>query len=179
MTQWRQDRIQSVIAGVDAVAWEMELKWGVGRLRLLVSTDLRERFDRQLRRWSESVWPVNGDQPDVDLVEQTGEATKRGWQALDQAAIDAGHKPLEPDVWETALPDGRVLAVVRSQAEAHKVAHERRGIVIYTLEEVARLAMANDLVSRIKSEFPTAEVVGVRDPTAMQMDWERGDELPI
>jgi hypothetical protein len=33
--------------GVDALAAEMERKWGCDRLRLLVSPDLREKFDRQ------------------------------------------------------------------------------------------------------------------------------------
>jgi hypothetical protein len=35
------------IDGADAVAIEMERKWGCDRLRLLVSTELREKFDRQ------------------------------------------------------------------------------------------------------------------------------------
>jgi len=38
---------RSVIDGVDHVAVEMERKWGVGRLRLLVDDDLRQRFDQQ------------------------------------------------------------------------------------------------------------------------------------
>jgi hypothetical protein len=33
--------------GVDALAAEMERKWGCDRLRLLVAADLREKFDRQ------------------------------------------------------------------------------------------------------------------------------------
>ena len=37
--------LRAALDGVDAVATAMERKWGVGRLRLLVSDDLRARFD--------------------------------------------------------------------------------------------------------------------------------------
>ncbi len=47
--------IKSVIDGVDHVAVEMENKWGVGRLRLLVDDDLRERFDRQAQLFNEAI----------------------------------------------------------------------------------------------------------------------------
>ena len=45
-------RMQAVADGVDEVAVTMERKWGVDRLRRLVSVDLRERFDRQARKWN-------------------------------------------------------------------------------------------------------------------------------
>ncbi len=48
--------IRSVIDGVDHVAVEMENKWGVGRLRLLVDDDMRERFDRQAMLFNEAIW---------------------------------------------------------------------------------------------------------------------------
>ena len=39
--------IGAIIDGLDQVAVEMERKWGVGRLRFLVSDLLRARFDAQ------------------------------------------------------------------------------------------------------------------------------------
>ena len=39
--------IRAIIDGLDQVAVEMERKWGVGRLRLLVSDLLRAKFDAQ------------------------------------------------------------------------------------------------------------------------------------
>ena len=47
--------IKSVIDGVDHVAVEMENEWGVGRLRLLVGDDMRERFDRQAQLFNEAI----------------------------------------------------------------------------------------------------------------------------
>jgi len=44
---WR--RVQSTVDGVDALAVEMERRWGVGRLRLIVDDELRGKFDRQAR----------------------------------------------------------------------------------------------------------------------------------
>ena len=42
--------IQGLVQSVDALTDAMERRWGVGRLRLLVPDDLRERFDRQWRK---------------------------------------------------------------------------------------------------------------------------------
>ena len=39
--------MKATIDGVDHVACEMEQKWGVGRLRLLVNDNLRQRFDER------------------------------------------------------------------------------------------------------------------------------------
>ena len=52
-------RIQAVADGVDEVAVTMERKWGVDRLRRPVSVDLRERFDRQARKWNEALFNYN------------------------------------------------------------------------------------------------------------------------
>ena len=50
---------QANIDGVDKVAIEMEKKWGCDRLRLLVSTEMREKFDR--RRYLFNAAVCHGD----------------------------------------------------------------------------------------------------------------------
>ena len=40
------------------------------------------------------------------------------WMALDRAAEAAGALKLQPRVWEVAMEDGTVLAIVREQADA-------------------------------------------------------------
>ena len=47
---------QANIDGADKVAVEMEKKWGCDRLRLLVDTELREKFDRQRYLFNAAVW---------------------------------------------------------------------------------------------------------------------------
>jgi hypothetical protein len=43
-------RIQAMVDGLDQIAVAMERKWGVGRLRLLVSDSLRAKFDEKKDR---------------------------------------------------------------------------------------------------------------------------------
>ena len=112
---------QAAIDGADAVAIAMEERWGAGRLRLLVSTELREKFDRQRFRFNAAIW--HGD---LEVVRTEAERMVKAWRALDQAAV-AAHAPfLSPEVWEAVLEDGTVAAIVRSQEEAHAVVTEGR-----------------------------------------------------
>jgi hypothetical protein len=45
---------------------------------------------------------------------------------MSREATAAGHTAISADTWETMLPDGRVLVVVRTNAEAHRVAAAAR-----------------------------------------------------
>ena len=76
--------IKSVIDGVDHVAVEMETKWGVGRLRLLVVDDMRERFDRQAALFNEAVFTN-----DAKAVRRHGEGMRKAWLALEQGRRSA------------------------------------------------------------------------------------------
>jgi len=118
----------------DALAIELERKWGCGRLRLVVPPELRARFDRQRWKLLQAQWHGGLD----DVVREAGRMA-RAWRALDAAAEAAGASPLSPEVWELALPDGLVVALTRSRAEAHHVADDPRFVVTYTLDDVARL----------------------------------------
>ena len=164
-------RIQAMVDGLDQVAVTMERKWGVGRLRLIVSDFLRAKFDEQKDR--------------LDAAVQSGEANyvrihcdgmKRAWSALDRAAHDAGEKPLAPEVWECVLPStGEVVSLVRTDTEAHHVARECR---VFTTAEVAILIDAvGDGVLDIKQKFPGATVTGIRRKAPV--DWKHGDEIPF
>lgn len=176
---WRSDAIRSAIDGLDAVAQAMERKWGVGRLRLLVDDELREKFDRQRRKVSAAVWPEGGlHSAQVDEVRAAAEAMKRGWQALDRAATAAGAEPIAPIVWEAATPSGQVLALVRTSAEAAEVAKRAQGraLVVWTLDEVTRVVDQHSLINQAKAVFEGAEVMGAT--MATQGD-RLDDEMPI
>ena len=118
----------------DALAIELERKWGVGRLRLLVSPELRARFDSQRWKLTQAQWHGSLD----DLVREAGRMA-RAWRALDVAAEAVGAEPLSPQVWELSLSDGRVVAITRSRAEAYHVADDRRFVATYTLDDIAEL----------------------------------------
>ena len=129
--------IQGLVQSVDTLTDTMERKWGIGRLRLLVSDTLRERFDRQWGKWQAAY-----AEQDLDAVRAHSEAMRRAWAALDAAATEAGYAPLVPEVWETRMPDGVVLAVVRTQQEAHALARDGREREVWTLDEVGRIVCA-------------------------------------
>ena len=104
---------QAAIDGADAVAIDLEQYWGAGRLRLLVTAELREKFDRQRFRLQTAI--KHGE-----LQEVITEARRMtvAWWALDRAAKAAGSAPLSPLVWETSLADGTVPAPVVGSFDA-------------------------------------------------------------
>jgi hypothetical protein len=148
----------------------MEQKWGVGRLRLLVSDLLRAKFDAQKDKLDAAI-----ESGREQYVRAHAEGMKRAWAALDQAATEAGHKPLSPEVWECVLPEnGEVVAIVRTETEAHRVCRELR---VFTLAEIARLIEAlGDTVLGVKRVFPGAEIARAGKP---EIDWDKGDPIPF
>ena len=164
-------RIEAMVDGLDQVALAMERKWGVGRLRLLVSDFLRAKFDEQKDRLEAAL--RSGEE---HFVSAQVEGMRRAWQVLDRAAHDAGEQPLAPEVWECVLPStGEVVSLVRTETEAHHVARECR---VLTVAEVAILIEAlGDGVLTVKHSFPGAAVTGIRRKAPI--DWQRGDEIPF
>ena len=107
-------RIQAMVDGLDQVAVAMERKWGVGRLRLIVSDFLRAKFDEQKDRLDAAI--QSGEE---NYVAHPVDGMKRAWSALDRAAHDAGEKPLAPEVWECVLPStGEVVSLVRTDGRS-------------------------------------------------------------
>lgn len=170
--------IQGLVQSVDLVTDALERKWGVGRLRLLVGDALRERFDRQWAKW-QAAYATQ----DLDAVRAHSEAMRRAWAALEQAAIAAGHQPLAPEVWETRMPNGRVLGIVRSLPEAHALAGDGRERDIWTLDEVGRVLAAWDAyrwAEASHAHFPGAQITALRlTPRGSEFDWKLGDEIPF
>jgi hypothetical protein len=84
---------------------------------------------------------------------------QRGWQALDAAAEEAGHRPVAPWVWEVQLEDGTVAALVQTDAEASKVIHEGRYLVVYTATEIGALIdLLPGSLQLAKATFPGARL---------------------
>jgi len=68
----------SVLESLDQTAHAMERKWGIGKLRLLVSEDLRSRFDAQSEKLNAAL-----ESGQRDLIDVQAEGMKRAWLALD------------------------------------------------------------------------------------------------
>lgn len=129
----------SLISDVDLLAVEMERKWGIGRLRLLIPTDLRAKFDSQRHKFNTAL-----DSGTLEDLRQECERMQRAYRAADKAATEAGARSL-PEQWEVKLKDGTLAIIVRGDNEealangrAEDIAAGRQASV-WTLEEIAML----------------------------------------
>lgn len=148
---------RAYLDGADETACEMESKWGVDRLRLLVSPELREKFDRQRYLLNQAIW--HGD---LEAVRREAGRMVVAWQALDRTAVAAGKQLLSPQVWEVALADGSVAAIVPDATHARAVNAEGRKVAVYTLEEIGRLLTAYPQLAEAKLTFPGATITEIR-----------------
>lgn len=184
MTAWDRgneglDRtIQGLVQTVDLVTDAMEQKWGVGRLRMLVGDDLRERFDRQWAKWQDAY-----ASRDLEAVRRHTEAMRRAWAALDAAAEAAGHEPLRPETWEARMPDGAVLAIVRTIAEARAIGPDTVQRRVWTLDEIARVLHAWEglrWVDAAREAFPGSRVDALRlTPRGSETEPFVDDPIPL
>lgn len=170
---------RSEIDGVDNLAAEMEAKWGVGRLRLLVTAEWREKFDRQRYMLNQAIW--HGD---LEAIRQQAIRMASAWHKLDLIATAAGASRLDPDaVWEVALDDGTVAAIVPDVSHMGRVRAEGRNVAVYTLDEIARLLSLNRATVAAKQVFPGAMVVGaprdIRDPLDTMADTQQPLEAAL
>lgn len=165
---------RAYLDGADQTACEMEAKWGADRLRLLVGPELREKFDRQRYLLNQAVW--HGE---LESVRRESGRMVKAWQALDAAATAAGKAPLSPLVWEVALADGSVAAIVPSDDHAAAVRAEGRKVAVYTLDELGRFLSAYPDVARARAVFPGAEVTHVSKRVSDPLDAiaDTGDAL--
>jgi len=182
----------------DALEVELELKWGRDRLRLLVDTALREKFDRQRYLTSQARWTG-----DLEDVKREAARMSKAWKALDKAATEAGAQVLDPSIWEVTLEDGTVATILKEPQLANRILAEGRRINVYTLEEIANIISAFPEICKVKNQFPGAEVTktktqvlnplmdsrggkeeGIIDQSApidgvQAYDWEVGDDIPF
>lgn len=163
--------LKAHIDGVDHIARRMESKWGVGRLPLLVDAETRAKFYRQGERMNEALENAYAAKVMTrDMLDAAAKATggmERAWAALDTKATEAGAKIIDPDVWETVLSDGSLVAIVQTNADASKVLEDGRLKNVWTLEEVARAIEAfPDVIRSVKETFPGATVEVVREKRA-------------
>jgi hypothetical protein len=164
---------RSHLDGVDALAVEMERKWGIDRLRLLVDQELRLRFDRQRVKFNTALW--HGDLPEV---EREAARMATAWRTLDAAATAAGARPIEPEVLAECVVDAVVVAIVRDEATGRAVREDGRARQVWTLAEIERVLAAFPAVVKAKHTFPGATVASVKPPADPLLALPE-DEIPF
>lgn len=177
VTRPKLDIVVDVMAALhrlDALARDMERKWGSCRLPALVPEDLARRFYSQHRKVSMALREGRNQ----DALHEIGRMVT-AWRFLDREADRLGAEPIHPAVWEVALSNGTVVAIVRDEDSAAAVDPTERAMKVYLLSEVARLIEAMPTVMAIKTQWPGAKVVPTRTITADSYWWENGDDLPF
>ncbi len=137
--------INQVLYGLDLVRHRMEMKWGVGRLVELATPELQLKWESHTRKLEGAIMAS-----EVEVVKELVDGGVRGWAALERAAVEGGHVPFEPMVWEVAA-EGVVYRVVRGRDDA-----EALGGDVVTLGELVRvyhLRHQNALIRRPGDEF--------------------------
>lgn len=172
------DMVKSVVEDVDHIASKMELKWGCDRLRLVVTAPTRERFDLQRELFNDALFSN-----DFGKIREHGSAMCRAYSILDEEARALGYEPLKPEVWEARTASGKVIALVRSNDEAHNVVTEGRHTEVWTIGEIARLIEGPwKSVGKVKEVFPGAFVADAKTQNALNAaaeGVELNDEIPF
>lgn len=176
-TQWEirssgdwitHDLIQAALQDFDQAMHQAEKVWGVDRLPLLVAHETRLKWWKAMDALSAAIW--NGD---ADQVKALTSNLVRGIDRLIEEATAAGHQPLDIDVWETPLSDGRKLRIVRTWPERAYRPDKEDGVLTYTLEEIGRLVGSYSLLGSVKNYWPAATV------TAIDRNKEPNDDIPF
>ena len=140
--QWTEKNYfqgNSFISEVDKLAVEMERKWGIGRLRLLIPEELRSKFDSQRFKFNSAL-----NSGTLDNLKLECERMQRAYRAADKAAVESGARML-PEAWEVRLKDGSLAIIVRGDNEEALAAGRAEDIAagreasVWTLEEVGML----------------------------------------
>lgn len=106
-------RFRFALVPVDRAFFEMEQKYGVGRLERLVSPGTLAAYTRGWDLYRKAL-----DESDPDAVEAIAPKMLAALAFMDREATTAGHLPLDPSTWGTPLgDDGTILVLVRTQAE--------------------------------------------------------------
>lgn len=153
----QQAAARSVLAPLDALAHEMEQKWGIGRLQLLVPPEWAEKFHSAFIKLNAAINTGNA----VEIRERA-EVMMRGWKKLDELATEAGHQPgYTPKVWEVRGPSGRIYAICQTELDEKNRSNDP-DVRVLTLEEVARIIEAWDAdgyITQLRAEFPGSQIV--------------------
>ena len=189
------DAVRAAIIPVDEAIRQSEVKWGVGRLERLVSPTTLESYHRGWTRWRAAT-----ESGDIAAVREVGPKMIAAISYMGREAEAAGASPLSVVTWEALMPDGRILIIVKTTAEASEVGRVAglgrdadlppdlarvvqlqqagRELVIYSIGEIARVLQSLELVNCIKTTWPGAivtrgAITGENDAS----DWATSDPI--
>jgi len=157
-------QIDLIVRAVDERGREMDQRWGLGRLPMLVPIDVAERFRVQQRKFSGAVWEYNADD-----VRKHGDAMLRAYAKLDELAVSGGAKSAPPEQWEFEVA-GELVILVRDIRDTGRVDTGGRKAQVWSLDEIANVIKIHPVLAAAKDFFPGATVESVRPPATMLSD---------
>jgi hypothetical protein len=163
--------LAAAIAPLDQVAHALEAKWGCDRLPRLVTPELAARFGQAADKLDAAI-----HDNDLEAITHRAQVMIRGWQALDQAATEAGHTPMPPNTWSMTW-HGKPYTVALNPRDADAVArHSDHPETVVTLPELL-LAWSQwqpaAFAEAAKAAFPGATVQPAQKVTVPD------DEIPF
>ena len=169
MRQRQQAAVDAILGPLNAVASEMEAKWGTGRLKTLVPEEWALKFHTAADKLKSAIAAT-----DMAAIREKAEVMRRGWVKLDQLATEAGAAPWgRADIWEVRAPGGKVYAIARTDFDQWS-AEQKDGVAMYTLAEVALILEAWDRdvgTSMLKEELPDARLTKAQmKPGSIEFD---------
>ena len=172
--KWEYDAIDGSLKPLDALASDLERKWGRDRLIELVSPETASKFTTAKAKLDAAI-AYNDPQ---DVIRRVN-VMMRGWQALEAEAIKNGHSPFPADVWVACVDEDNKpafeIAIVKDSADASLTKlTKKKGITTYSLVEIARIVRLFEgqkkEIPKIKELFPDSEITKVA--------W-KDDEIPF
>jgi hypothetical protein len=156
------NQVDLIVRSVDQRGREMDQRWGIGRLPMLVPIDVAERFRVQQRKFSSAVWEY-----DAAEVQKHGEAMLRAYAKLDELAVACGASTAPPEQWEFEVA-GELVILVKDLKDTGRVETNGRAAQVWSLDEIANVISAHPILNAAKSAFPGAVVESVRPPKALR-----------
>ena len=144
----------------------MDERWGVGRLPMLVSPELRARFLKQQKNYHGALLSEI-----TESIVVHAHGMLRAWHALDDEALKLGQMPLPTSAWQLVMPTGEIVVFIREERDLPLIP-KQGGMEIYTADTLADLVMNLEPVEKKKArQWPNGAISPI--------DWEEGDEIPF
>jgi FAD/FMN-containing dehydrogenase len=165
--------VAAALEPLDKVASETEARWGIGTLERLVAPDTAARFASARKKLDIAI-----DAGDWEDVSKRAAVMIRGWQALEAAAVEAGHKPLDVTrFWAHEDDNGVRLLFVQHELDMQAAVAKFPDHRVWSMSEVGRVLSAHSLeavlASKVKDQFPGATVTDIRTRQPLN------DEIPF
>lgn len=170
--------IDALVRKLDLVAHDAEIAWGQGVLYGLCNPETAAKFMRVKAALDEAI--QGGD---YDTVKQKSESLIRGWQAMENEAIQAGHeKGHITNICYVASPNGIEYILCKNDLDASRamVQHPDKASAIFTFAQIAEMLENGSLKVFMEPDKENLKkVIGFSKPVLNDIDKVLNDKIPF